>query len=170
MEKVIMDKNQLKQLYDKDFPAWVEVNLELIKSGDYSLVDWENLIEEIEDMAKSELKTCLSHMAVILEHMYKWDNYRSYTQAGYEKGGRGWIKSVVNARNRIKILLKRYPSLQSKLLEHIDWAWDEAKVLIVDSLMDLGVRLDLDDLPEKCPYDFSQIMNRDLEKETDEEG
>ncbi|WP_232500420.1 DUF29 family protein [Hydrogenobacter thermophilus] len=40
-------------------------------------MDWENLLEEMEDMARRDLDTCISQLARILEHLYKWDNFRS---------------------------------------------------------------------------------------------
>ncbi|MFZ8786840.1 DUF29 family protein, partial [Thermocrinis sp.] len=43
----------LKELYEKDFYLWVMENLKLLKNKEYDLVDWENLLEEIEDMGRS---------------------------------------------------------------------------------------------------------------------
>ena len=42
----------LKQLYEKDFYQWITENIELLKNKEFDLVDWENLLEEIEDMEK----------------------------------------------------------------------------------------------------------------------
>ncbi|MCS7197009.1 MAG: DUF29 domain-containing protein, partial [Aquificaceae bacterium] len=61
-----MSRQKLKELYDKDFPLWAEINYELLKERAYELVDWENLLEEIQDMARSDLKACISYLAVIL--------------------------------------------------------------------------------------------------------
>ena len=46
----------LKELYEKDFYLWVLENLRLLKNREFELVDWENLLEEIEYMARKELK------------------------------------------------------------------------------------------------------------------
>jgi len=35
-----ISKEELKELYDKDFPLWVEINLELLKEKAYDSVDW----------------------------------------------------------------------------------------------------------------------------------
>ena len=43
----------LKELYEKDFYLWMQENLRLLKNREYGLVDWENLLEEIEDIGKS---------------------------------------------------------------------------------------------------------------------
>ena len=45
----------IKELYEKDFYLWVQENLRLLRNKEYDLVDWENLLEEIEDMARREL-------------------------------------------------------------------------------------------------------------------
>ncbi|MCS7285501.1 MAG: DUF29 domain-containing protein, partial [Hydrogenobacter thermophilus] len=128
-----ISKEELKELYDKDFPLWAEINLELLKERAYELVDWENLLEEIRDMARSDLKACISHLAVILEHMYKWDNFRQLTKGGKEKDGLGWVRGIENTRLDIWALLEKYPSLRAKLPSQIEMAWIDAKKEIVKS-------------------------------------
>ncbi len=159
-----ISKEELKELYEKDFPLWAEINLELLKEKAYELVDWENLLEEIEDMAKSDLKACISYLAVILEHLYKWDNLRSLTH-GREKGGMGWIRSVEMAREDIKALLKRYPSLKNKLPMQIERAWAEAVKNIRKWLIKIDENPHGYKFPQKCPYTYEEAMTRDLRKE-----
>jgi len=81
----------LKELYGKDFYLWVQENLKILKNKEYELVDWENLLEEIEDMGRRYLDSVVSLMAVILEHLYKWEHFRYREYAGH-----GWIKEDVN--------------------------------------------------------------------------
>ncbi|MFN3598958.1 MAG: DUF29 domain-containing protein [Aquificaceae bacterium] len=159
-----ISKEELKELYDKDFPLWVEINLELLKEKAYELVDWENLLEEIEDMAKSDLKACISYLAVILEHLYKWDNLRSLTH-GKEKGGMGWIKSIRSARTEIEILLDMYPSLKEKLPLELQKAWNIALKRIINWAESNRINLSIKDLPMKCPYTYEEAMTRDIRKE-----
>lgn len=52
MERLLFSESP-KELYERDFYLWVYENLRLLKEGNYSLVDWQNLLEEIENMAKS---------------------------------------------------------------------------------------------------------------------
>jgi hypothetical protein len=68
----------LKELYEKDFYLWVQENLRLLKNKEYDLVDWENLLEEIEDMGQRHLDDAMvSYMAVIYgTPIYKWENYQ----------------------------------------------------------------------------------------------
>ncbi|MFZ8785691.1 DUF29 domain-containing protein [Thermocrinis sp.] len=66
----------IKELCEKDFYLWVQENLKLLKNREYDLVDWENLLEEIEDMGQRHYDAMVSYMAVIMEHLYKWENFR----------------------------------------------------------------------------------------------
>ncbi len=42
-----------KTLYDQDFALWAEEAVRLLKSGKFSQVDLENLIEEIEALGRN---------------------------------------------------------------------------------------------------------------------
>ncbi|BAZ44310.1 hypothetical protein NIES4102_13180 [Chondrocystis sp. NIES-4102] len=44
----------LKQLHDYDFNLWIEKIKEAIQNRDFENMDWDNLLDEIDDMGKSE--------------------------------------------------------------------------------------------------------------------
>jgi sugar-specific transcriptional regulator TrmB len=157
----MLKEKMLSKLYEEDYPLWVEKNLELLRNKRYEEVDWEHLLEEIEDMGRSDLKECISHLAVVLEDMYKWDHYRNLTKGG-EKGGEGWKRSIKNGRNEIEVLLEDYPSLRKKLPLEIEKAWRRAKVRIVRSLGMMGKDIEIKDLPERCPYSYKEAMEREI--------
>jgi hypothetical protein len=56
-----MREKTLKELYEKDFYLWVQENLRLLRNKEFQLVDWENLLEEIEDMGRSLVIAVLRH-------------------------------------------------------------------------------------------------------------
>ncbi len=119
----------LKELYEKDFYLWVQENLKLLKNKEYELVDWENLLEEIEDMGRRYLDSVVSLMAVILENLYKWEHFRYG-----EHAGQGWIKSINNARKELRTIFKRHPSVKAKSQEkeNIQTAWELAVYSLID--------------------------------------
>ena len=45
------------QLYDRDFYLWIEQMATALKNRDIKAMDWHNLLEEIEDMGKSEKRS-----------------------------------------------------------------------------------------------------------------
>jgi len=67
-------------------------------------------------MAKRELKSLISLMAVIMEHLYKLENFREEVYAGGS-----WKKSIINARNEIKNSLKILLPSDKRLSEKRVW-------------------------------------------------
>jgi len=155
----------LKELYEKDFYLWVLENLKLLKNKEFELVDWENLLEEIEYMARKELRSVISLMAVIMEHLYKWENYR---ESAYM--GSSWKKSILNARKELIDLFDEMPSLKriAQEKESLNKAWRRAvNSLIVwfdeDENKDLAKKYfgrlpTEEDFLKECPYTFEQVM------------
>jgi Hypothetical protein slr1203 len=155
----------LKELYEKDFYLWVLENLKLLKNKEYELVDWENLLEEIEYMARKELRSVISLMAVIMEHLYKWENYRESAYVGS-----GWKKSILNARKELIDLFDEIPSLKriAQEKDSLNKAWRRAvNSLIVwfdeDENKNLAKKYfgrlpTEEDFPKECPYTFEQVM------------
>ncbi len=154
---------ELKELYERDFPLWVEMNLQLLREKAYELVDWENLLEETEDMAQRYLDGCISQLARILEYLYKWDHFRDL--AGGETAVKSWIKSVRNARKDILAEFKKYPSIRNKLPAHMNKAWIDAVRRIERWLEDNGYEPEDYPIPEEFPYTYEEAMTIDLRKE-----
>ena len=96
---------QTSSLYDRDFAAWLALTVEQLRAQNYSSVDWANLIEEIEDLAKRERKALKSNLVVILLHLLKW-HYQPEARTG------SWKGSIREHRRRIADDLKDSPSLK----------------------------------------------------------
>ena len=92
-------------LYEADYLRWIETTVEKLRSQDYADVDWENLIEEIEDMGRSERRSLESNLIVVLLHLLKWQ-YQPEHRSGT------WEGSIIEHRRRIKKALKESPSLK----------------------------------------------------------
>jgi hypothetical protein len=155
----------LKELYEKDLLLWLEENLKLLENREYDLVDWENLLEEIRDMGQRHLDAVISQMARIMEHLYKWENYRYR-----EYMGNSWINSIHQARGKLELAFKRYPSLRVKARdrENIQTAWEVAVYSLIqwfekptnhDLAKKYFGRIPTEkDFPKDCPYTFEQIL------------
>jgi DNA polymerase III delta prime subunit len=134
-------------------------NLKLLKNREYDLADWENLLEEIEYIAERELKSLISLMTVIMEHLYKWEKFREEVYVGGS-----WKNSIINARNEIKKLFINVPSLRQKAeqKESLEKAWQYAIINLVgwfEEAEDLAKKYfgrfpTEEDFPQKCPYTF----------------
>ena len=109
--------SNLKQLHDRDFNLWIEETIKTIKNKDVSNMDWENLLEEIEDMGASQKRALDSYVQRLIEHILKL----KYWHSEKERNERGWRTEVVNFRNRINRILQKNPSLKNYLKsEYLD--------------------------------------------------
>jgi len=153
----------LKELYEKDFYLWVMENLRLLKERRYEEVDWENLLEEIEDMGRSELRSVISYISIILEHLYKLENFKVSQEME-----NSWIKSTINARLELSRLYRKNPSLVKKSEEELQEAWEDAVKSLIGwfkypenktlAKQFFGGIPTEKDFPDKCPYTFEQVL------------
>jgi len=160
----MLQKTNWKELYEKDFYLWVMENLRLLKEKRYEEVDWENLLEEIEDMGRSELRSVISYISIILEHLYKLENFKVSQEAG-----NSWIKSIINAREGLELMFDESPSLRGKAHQELEKSWriavkrliawfeyPENKALAKRFFGRLPTEKDF---PSKCPYTFEQVLS-----------
>lgn len=98
--------SKIQELYDRDFNLWVEETLKAIKNRDFENMDWDNLLDEIDDMGKSEKRSLESYLQRLIEHILKL----RYWESEKERNSKHWQSEIINFRNLIKRLLKRNPS------------------------------------------------------------
>lgn len=136
------------QLYDLDTVAWANKSASLLREHRFDELDIEHLIEELEDMGKSERRALESHLVVLLMHLLKWQ---------YQTGLRSnsWKLSVANARQSIEDILQDSPSLTPKLLEleFTRRAYSKARRFAA-----IETGLDVSVFPEHCPYMTDQLQ------------
>jgi hypothetical protein len=97
---------------EQDYYAWTQETVEKLRQGRLAEVNMEDLIEELEDMGKSEKRALESRLSVLMGHLLKWQ---------YQSDGRSysWQGTINGQRVRIKKLLRDNPSLHSQLSEFI---------------------------------------------------
>jgi hypothetical protein len=101
-------------LYEKDFLAWTQQQSELIRQGRWQEVDLDHLIEELEDMGKSNHRELESRLVVLLAHLLKWEFQLNQLEDQWrEFDGRSWRKTIIEQRVQIERLLEDRPSLSS---------------------------------------------------------
>ncbi len=137
----------LRELYEKDFYLWVMENLRLLKNREFHLVDWENLLEEIEGIGRSLFIDVLRKMVKIMEGLYKWENFKGHPEAD------DWVEEISRARRELRDLFEDSPSLKAIAQDKdtLQRAWK------------LSVRamtrwFKSHSFPQECPYTFQQVM------------
>ncbi|MGB3404417.1 MAG: DUF29 domain-containing protein [Microcoleaceae cyanobacterium] len=118
--------SSLKQLHENDFNLWIEEVKVKIQNRDFEDMDWESLIDEIEDMGASQKRALDSYMQRLIEHILKLQ----YWQSEVERCRNSWMAEVSNFRSRINRILKKNPSLKNYLSsEYRDIYKDSTKAM-----------------------------------------
>lgn len=138
-------------LYDLDFYDWASRQADLLRNEDYADLDRENLIEEIEDMARRHRDALESHLVVLLRHLLK------VSCLPHSSPTRDWRLTIKEQRYQILRLLKNNPSLQYLVPEMVLDLYPQARDLAMSDLADddLADRI----LPEDCPWTQTQILD-----------
>ena len=109
-----------KSLYESDFLLWTQDTIAKLKARDFDHVDFENLIEEVEALGRSEKKELASRLETLLAHLLK----RIYIDIPQEFNG--WERTIREQRRRLTQALRKTPSLKSVWDELLDDAWELA--------------------------------------------
>ncbi|MGH6897845.1 MAG: DUF29 domain-containing protein [Geminicoccaceae bacterium] len=94
-----------QSLYERDFYLWLEQQASRLREGRLEELDVANLLEEIEDMARSEKRAIETNLTVLLTHLLKY-----VFQPGQRS--RSWRGSIVEHRRRLRKLIRESPSLR----------------------------------------------------------
>jgi hypothetical protein len=98
-------------LYETDYNSWLQHTIQNVRDRNLENIDWENLIEELESMGKSEKRALISLLTRLIEHLLKL----SYWEEEKERVGNHWAAEIVNFRAQIQTRLEDSPSLRSQL-------------------------------------------------------
>ncbi|AFY35363.1 DUF29 domain-containing protein [Calothrix sp. PCC 7507] len=110
-------------LYDQDYYLWLKTTINQLRAGQFSSVDLDNLIEELESMGRSEKRAIKSLLIKLFVHLLKltyWDQERERNQ-GHWKG------EIRIFREEIQDALKDSPSLKPYILEIFDESYQKAR-------------------------------------------
>ncbi|KHG42161.1 hypothetical protein OA07_06990 [Aphanizomenon flos-aquae 2012/KM1/D3] len=111
-------------LYDQDYYLWIRTTINQLRTGQFSAVDLENLLEELETISRSEKRTIVNLLTKLLVHLLKlkcWDSERERNQGH-------WLGEIRTFRNQIKNSLKDSPSLKPYILEIFDECYQDARL------------------------------------------
>lgn len=141
--------NQLSILYEQDYYLWLETTAKILREGQVSLLDTANLLEEIEDMGRSEKRAVYSNLKILLMHLLKY-RYQP------EKRSNSWKATIVEHRQRLKKAFKESPSLQPYFEEIFNECYQDAREL---AAAETG--LVIDEFPVESPFVVAEILNFD---------
>jgi len=139
-------------LYDTDYQLWIDGTVAQLKSGDFSNLDVENLIEEVESLGRSDKRAILSYLIRLCEHFLKLQYWEAERQSCF----RGWKLEIANFRLQICLILKDSPSLKNHLCQNFEFAYKNARKLFLDAS-----ELDVKVIPEEPEFTLEQALEED---------
>ncbi|MCB0063242.1 MAG: DUF29 domain-containing protein [Caldilineaceae bacterium] len=140
----------MASLYETDFYAWTQRQAALLRTEEFSEVDWNHLIEEIETLGRSERNEVKNRLIVLIMHLLKWQ-YQPELQS------RSWIATITVQRDDLAALLADNPSLHAQLAEFVDEVYSRA---VKRAVQETGLRATV--FPAACPFSAEEIMNEDF--------
>lgn len=148
----------LANLYACDFNLWIEQTIQKLKNRQFEELDVEHLIEELQDLGKSEKRTLESNLMVLLAHLLKLkiQNDAPDTMTG------SWDDSINEHRQRVQKSLRDTPSLKPYLATAVSSAYPDARKLAIrdGKKAKFGVRMPLEnEYPNTCPFSIEQILD-----------
>lgn len=143
------DAERLSALYELDYVDWLLKNAALLRAGRLDALDAENVAEELEDMARSDVRALGSHLAVVMLHLLKWQ----YQPAARSSSWRG---SIYNGRLSVSDLLEDSPSLRRRLPELVSRKYPRARY---NAANETG--LPEATFPAVCPYSIEALLDAD---------
>ncbi|KAI9130180.1 DUF29 domain-containing protein [Acaryochloris sp. CCMEE 5410] len=142
---------QTTTLYDQDFHAWTQRQVELLQTQQWEQVDIKNLIEEIESLGRQERRELCNRLGVLLGHLLKW-HYQP------EARSKSWFYTIKEQRIRIVRHIQENPSLKPYLNEAITIGYEDGLLLVGKE-----TPLDPQQLPQSCPFSKAEIFDEPVE-------
>jgi hypothetical protein len=136
--------------HDEDFYGWAINTAALLKQKKYHEVDMNSIIEELEEMSRSEKRELINRLAQLIFHLLKWQFQPDFR-------GRSWRASIKEQRQQVEIILEQNHGLKSKLKDCIITAY---KLSI--PMIEKETPIDMKDFPTECPYTFDQLVNEEF--------
>jgi Domain of unknown function DUF29 len=141
-----------KTLYDQDFYLWIRTTINQLQARQFERVDLENLLEELDDMGRSEKRKIENLLIQLLVHLLKLTYWTQ--ERGRNEGH--WKGEILNFRRQILREIKDSPSLKPYILEIFEECYQFAR-----KETQVRMRLPLDTFPVIPIGSLEQILDED---------
>ena len=141
-----------KDLYEQDYPAWLEETAKQLRQRQTDVLDWEHLVEEIEALGNEQRHKVDSYLLKLLIHLLLYQ----YWPEERERCAKGWQDEIGNFRVELELLLES-KTLYNYFLTRIAVIYPKA-VKRVRQKSQLPAAI----FAESCPYSPEQILDSDF--------
>ena len=137
----------MSDTYSADLNTWVKRTAQLLREQRWHEIDVVHLIEEIEELGKSERRGIASQLTRLLLHLLKW-HYQPQRRSD------SWLDSITDARTQIALAIEDSPSLREYPTQQLEESYQRA---CRQAVKQTGI--DVSEFPEECPYSIDFVLS-----------
>lgn len=143
--------DEMKELYESDYLQWLSATTAQIRRRELDQLDYENLVEELEDLGREQRRKVDSYLRQLLIHLLLY----AYWESEKEYCAKGWQAEIDNFRFELELLLKS-KTLYNYFVQEIDLIYPKSrKQAIKKTELPGGI------FPDRCPFTVDEILNYD---------
>ena len=139
----------MNEAYLADFNSWIDQTTHLLRERRWHEIDVEHLIEEVEDLGKSERRGIASQLTRLLLHLLKW-------QYQPQRRSDSWLDFITDARTQIELAIEDSPSLRNYPLEQLEESYQRVR-----RQASKQTNMQMSVFPEECPYALELVLDED---------
>ena len=139
----------MSKLYSTDFSTWISQTAQLLRERRWHDIDVANLIDEVEDLGKSERRAIDSQLTRLLLHLLKW-------QYQPQRRSDSWLDSITDARTQIDLAIQDSPSLKGYPAEQLEESYRRARRQAA-----IQTKLEISVFPQTCQYSLDLVVADD---------
>ena len=126
--EVAVDTARGRDIYREDPWTWARAQAAAMRRRDIKAIDWDNVIEEIEDVAGRDEAAWVSHCKNVISHLLKIEH------SGAAGTFNQWRKEILTWRLEMHAKLYGSPGMKGSLPELLDRAWRLGRTAAVQEL------------------------------------
>lgn len=138
------------QTRETDRAAWSDEQARALRARQLSVIDFQNIAEEMESIMGNDLREMLRRFRILLAHLLKWE-YQP------EARSNSWRSTIRTQRDDIQDILNESPSLKRFVDERLKLAYPRALSIAIE---ETGRPASV--FPSECPYTAQQVLNHDF--------
>lgn len=139
----------MNETYVTDFNSWIDQTTQLLRDRRWQDIDVAHLIEEIQDLGKSEQRAIASQLTRLLMHLLKW-------QYQPQRRSDSWLDSITDARTQIELAIVDSPSLKPYPAAQLKESYTRARRQAAKQ-----TGLQMLEFPDECPYSLNLVLDED---------
>lgn len=137
----------MNKMYLIDFNLWIDRTAQFLREERWQEIDMAQLIEEVEDLGKSERRGIASQLTRLLLHLLKW-------QYQPQRRSDSWLDSITDARTQIALAIEDSPSLKTYPATILIESYQRARRQAAKQ-----TNLEISEFPKNCLYSLELVLD-----------